>query len=412
MLVIALTLFAGSAPAQDVLDRLGEALTFNTTNGALRARVSGLLDLEAYYSPDTRSDLRFADDDLLVHPRLSLFLDAELGERAYLFAQTRLDRGFDPAAASARLRLDELALRFAVLPDGALHLQAGKFATVFGAWTPRHHSWDNPFVTAPLVFENLTAIWDRSVTTSVAHLLRRAHVEPLSGNAALAADKDRRLPVIWGPSYTSGAAVLGRVRQFDYAVEFKNAALSSRPENWDLDDAPWGGATVSGRIGWRPDESWNLGLSASRGTYLSRTAIPTVMPGTGPGEHRQTLIGADLAYAHRHLQLWTEAYLARFAIPGLGEVRTTGYYVEAKYKFAPQLFGAVRWNQQMYSRVTTDDARRVRWGRDAWRVDFAIIHRVSAQVQVKFQYSPQHESPAPPSLSLTHAFAAQLTARF
>lgn len=408
--ILACAVLTGAASAQDFLDRVGEALTLSNADSSVRARVRGLLDLEAWHTPDTRSDLRFTADDWLVNPRLSLFLDAQFGERTYLFAQTRVDRGFDPAEGSARLRLDELALRIAVAPEGALNLQAGKFATVFGAWSPRHHSWENPFVTAPLLFENVTAMWDRSVTTSVAHLLRRAHVEPLSDNAGIAADKDRRLPVIWGPAYTSGVAAAGRVDQLEYAIEFKNAALSARPENWDLDDRPWGGATASGRIGYRPNASWNLGLSASEGTYVSRTAIPTVASGAGPSDHRQTVFGGDLAYAHRHLQLWAEAYVARFAIPSVGDVHTFGYYVEAKYKFAPQLFGAVRWNQQTFSRVTTADARRVPWGRDVWRIDFAITQRLSAHTQVKIQYSPQHESPAPQRL--THAFAAQLTTRF
>src|SRR6266550_4310834 len=39
-------------------------------------------------------------------------------------------------------------------------------------------------------------------------------------------------PVIWGPSYASGISVSGRLGRFDYAVEMKNASLSSRPESW------------------------------------------------------------------------------------------------------------------------------------------------------------------------------------
>jgi hypothetical protein len=253
-------------------------------------------------------------------------------------------------------------------------------------------------------------MWDRSATVSVAHLLRRAHVEPASGSSGIAADKDRRLPVIWGPAYASGAAVAGRNGPIEYAFEVKNAALSARPESWELDDHPWGDPTFGGRIGYRPNETWNVGVSASRGSYLSRTAIPTVAPGTDAGDHEQTVVAADVAYAHRHLQWWAEVYRSRFEIPAVGEIDTTGYYFEAKYKFAPQLFGAVRWNQQAYSRVTTTDGRRVPWGRDTWRIDFAVIHRLSAHTQLKFQYSPQHEQPAPEKL--THAVAVQLTARF
>lgn len=400
----------GASSLDDGLDRLGEALSFLSPDRSTRVQLSGLLDLEAFHTPETRSDLRFDDDDWLFAPRFSLFLDAQLGTRGYLFAQARADRGFDPAEAALRVRLDELALRVTVLPQGWLNLQAGKFATVVGNWTPRHHSWENPFITAPLPYENLTAMWDRSATVSVTQLLRRAHVEPASGSAGIAGDKDRRLPMIWGPAYAPGVAAAGAIGRVEYAAELKNAALSSRPGSWDFDDRRWGAPTLSGRVGYRPDEAWNLGLSASRGTYLARTALPTVLPGTGPRDHRQTLLGADIGYAHRHLQWWAEFYASRFAIPGLGTVRTQAYYVEAKYKFAPQLFGAVRWNQQFFSRVTAGDGSRPRWGREIWRVDFALIHRLSAHTQLKFQYSPQHEQPAPEEL--THAWAAQFTTRF
>jgi hypothetical protein len=407
---LALALVSGAWAADDIFDRVSEALTFTSSDNTIRAHVSGLLDLEGYYTPDTRSDLRFDDDDTLFNPRLSLFLDAQLGEHGYVFAQSRVDRGFDPAEETARVRLDELAVRFAIVPDGRLNLQAGKFATVVGNWTHRHKSWENPFITAPLLYENLTGMWDGSATVSATQLLRRAHVVPASDSAGIASDKSRRLPIIWGPSYASGAAAAGAIGRFEYAVELKNAALSARPASWDFDDRSWGAPSGNGRIGYRPDEAWNFGLSAGHGTYLARTAIPTATPGTSASDYRQTIVGGDLAYAHRHLQCWAEFYTSRFEIPSIGAVRTSGWYVEAKYKFAPQWSGAARWNQQTFSRITGDDGLPIRWGRNVWRLDLALIHRLSAHTQVKLQYSPQHEQPAP--RKLTHTVSAQFTTRF
>ena len=46
--------------------------------------------------------------------------------------------------------MDEYALRFTPWKDGRLNVQIGKAATVFGTWTGRHLSWENPFVNAPL----------------------------------------------------------------------------------------------------------------------------------------------------------------------------------------------------------------------------------------------------------------------
>ena len=64
------------------------------------------------------------------------------------------------ATTGAQVRLDEYALRVTPWDDGRFNLQVGKFSTVVGNWVQRHHSWENPFITAPLPYENLTAISD------------------------------------------------------------------------------------------------------------------------------------------------------------------------------------------------------------------------------------------------------------
>ncbi len=411
-LVLALLLAAAAAEASfdDRLDRLGEALTWVGADGHLRARVRGLLDLEMFSAREERAELRFPEGERLFAPRLSTFLDAQAGERVYLFAQARLDTGFDPTEDALRVRLDELAVRFTVLERDRLNLQVGKFATIVGAWSARHRSWENPFVNAPLPFELVTAIWDDGPSRTAAQLLRRAHVEPLSDDAGVAGDKRRRLPMIWGPAYASGAMIAGRLGRWDYALEAKNAALSARPSSWDLDDRPWGGPAWGGRVGFRPDERWNLGVSLARGVYLTRAGSEAVVSGSEAHDHRQTHLGLDLAFAHRRLQVWSEFHASRFAAPGVGDVTTRGWYLETKYKFSPLVAGAVRWNAQEFSSIVTTDGRRVGWGREVRRLDLVLIRRLSTHAQVKLQYSPQRETPAP--RRSTDAFAAQLTVRF
>jgi len=153
---------AGNAPAQDFLDRVDEALTFTTLSGNVRARVSGTLDLEAYYFSGPAPGLILTTSDALFNPRLSVFVDAQLGPAVYVFTQTRVDRGFDPSDHGAQLRLDEYAVRITPWQDGRFSLQVGQFSTVVGKWVVRHLSWENPFINAPLPYENVTAIEDKS----------------------------------------------------------------------------------------------------------------------------------------------------------------------------------------------------------------------------------------------------------
>ena len=146
--------------AEEFLDRVDEALTFSAFDDTVRARISGLLDVEAYHVAQPPPGLISTDDHFLLNPRLTLFFDAQLGPKLYFFLQSRLDRGFDPEDGGAQIRLDEYALRFTPWDDGRLNIQIGKFATVVGNWTGRHLSWENPFINAPLVYENVTPIYD------------------------------------------------------------------------------------------------------------------------------------------------------------------------------------------------------------------------------------------------------------
>ena len=386
------------ARADDFLDRVDQALTFTAFHDNARARVSGTLDLEGYYFQGTAPGLIRTTSDSLFNPRLSLFVDAQLGPQVYVFAQSRVDRGFDPSDHGAQLRLDEYAVRFTPWKEGQLNLQIGQFATVVGKWVERHLSWDNPFLNAPFPYENITAIEDA----------RAPYTTPLSVGPP--EEKYEHNPVIWGPSYATGLSVAGRLGQFDYAAEVKNASLSSRPESWYVSRRGFDNPTVSGRLGFRPNEIWNFGFSASDGAYFTSEAAPTLPFGRDIGDFHERVLGQDISFAWHHLQLWAEFYEARFEVPGFGDADTFAYFLEAKYKFAPQFFGAVRWNQQFFGEVPNGLGGRVPWGRDLWRTDVAVGYRFTAHTQLKIQYSIQRDAYG--LRDLTHMLGAQFTVRF
>src|SRR5438067_2601221 len=364
----------------DFLERLDSTLTLSAFHDVLRARLSGTVDLEAYHFQQPAPGLIDSSIDNLFNPRLSLFLDVQAGSQIYFFAQSQVDRGFDPSTHGAQVRLDEYALRFTPWDDGRFNLQVGKFATVVGNFVKRHLSWENPFVDAPLVYENITPINDKEAPDSPLDFVRR--FEPAS--------KYEFNPVIWGPSYASGISISGRLGRFDYAAEMKNASLSSRPESWNVTETDFDHPTFSGRVGFRPNQIWNFGLSASDGPCFRPEAEQTLPPGRDIGDYREFVLGQDVSFASHHLQLWAEFYEARFEVPRVGDADTFAYYLEAKYKFTPQLFGALRWNQQLFSSVP-DAGARGQWGNDTWRVDAAVGYRFTNYLQGKLQYSFTHE---------------------
>ncbi len=402
---------AAPAPAQeDPFDRIDQGLTLGAWNDALRLRLSGTLDLEGYALRQPAPGLIFSEGNVLFNPRLSLFLDAQLGPCLYAFVESRADDGFDPGEVGPAVRLDEYVLRLTPWADGRFNLQAGKFATVVGNWTYRHASWDNPFITAPLAYENLTGIWDTFAAHSTTEVMTWAGLLPRPNRGGALLDDYRSLPIIWGPSYSSGASVFGTVAGFDYAFEVKNTSLSSRPETWQPTETQWQNPTFSGRVGYRPDEMWNFGFSASTGTYLQPSAAPTLSPGLGFGQYQEIVLGQDISFAWHHLQVWAEVYEARFEIPGVGNANTESYYVEAKYKFTPQFFGAVRWNQQLFGTLPDPGGGTSRWGRDVERIDLGPGFRLTPHLQIKLQYSLEHQ--AADASTWGDMIAAQLTLRF
>lgn len=367
--IVFLLALAGTASAQsDWLDRVDDALTWRSSDGFVRAELSGLADLEGWYVDQRPPGLVFGDDESFVNPRLRLFLDAWLGKQLYGFVQARVDRGFDPREASgADARADEYLLRWSPLADTRLHLQVGKYATVIGNWVPRHDSWENPFINAPLPYEDVTTITDGALPGSTAAFLVRRTI----------ADKKRDwVPIVWGPSYATGAAVFGRLGRFDYAAEVKNAAPSSRPQEWDLSDRSLSEPTASARLGFRPSTPWTFGASFSSGPYLRH--------GVGDSA-RQTLVATDARFAWRRLEVWAELFANRFEVP-IGarteDADALAYYLEARYRHGAHLFTGIRWNQQLYG-----DVADTAWDRDAWRVDTVVGWRFDRHWQVKLQYA-------------------------
>jgi hypothetical protein len=400
--ILVLLLVSQLGQAQEaVLQRIDEALQYQSPGGFFRSKLSGLIDLEVDYIDRRPPGLLFGNADLF-NPRLSLFLDTHMGEQFYSLVQFRADRGFDPRSKpDGDARFDEYLLRWTPWTDGQFNLQAGKFATVFGKWVQRHDSWQNPFITAPLAYENVNTITDQAAPGSPGAFLARR---------SLADQKTKWLPVFWGPASTSGASVFGQVEKWDYAVEFKNASISSRPAVWDAQDLNWEHPTVSARLGLTPNAAWNFGASASYGAYLLPGAEASLPAGRGLGSYTQTTLGTDISWSHHAWQIWGEALVARFQVPTVGNADTFTCFIETKYKVTPNLFAAVRWNQQLCGTVPDGTGGSQHWDRNISRVDTAVGYRFTRHLQGKLQYSYTHENA--PFQQGEQLLAAQFTVKF
>ena len=80
------------------------ALSMAAFQDNVRLRLSGTIDLEGYHFQQPAPGLIDSNIDNLFNPRLTLFLDAQIGSQVYAFVQSRLDRGFDPSDHGAQVR--------------------------------------------------------------------------------------------------------------------------------------------------------------------------------------------------------------------------------------------------------------------------------------------------------------------
>jgi hypothetical protein len=372
-------------------ERLAEALAFSDAAGNARAQASGMASLSAYRGQQENPGLIFTEKDILLSPRLTLFLDAQIGSRINGFVQARLDRGFDPGDGSAEFRLDEYALRYAVGRQAGCQIEIGKFATVVGNWVARHDEWQNPFVSAPLPYEYLTGVTDERAPTSPADLL------PPEGEELY-----EHLPIIWGPNYATGVSVSGQQGRFEYAVEVKNTGPASRPESWSLGAVGFEHPALGGRLGFRPDLRFKFGVSASDSVFLLPEAAATIPAGGRLASYRERLWGQDFSFEWHHVQVWAELFEAQFDFPQMGTARTVAGYVELRYKVTPRLAGAIRWNQQAFSTLHVSGVA-TQWGTDLARADFAATYRCTLQSQLKAQVSAGRKSEGQDHTVVTYA---------
>lgn len=353
----------------------------SSADGFWKLRLATRVITEAWLVDQPAPGVLDFESDGFLAPRIDLMATASVGEDWSGHMLARWDRGFDPGTSpGGEMRLDEAFLRWQPFGDARLQWQIGKFATVFGGWPNRHDFWDSPFLSAPLPYSRILGVSD---TEKIGPNLTETRRD-------LPDDKANWVPMVWGPSYSLGTAILASSEHFDFALEIKNSSLSSRPEEWDHTSHFLDQPTVTARLGWRPDVSLAFGLSGSHGGYLRPGAERGLQPGKDREDFTQSTIGLDAHWAWHHLMIHGEVLATRFDTPG-GYLDTLGWYLEARQKLNARAWLALRFGQQFSSEISRP-SRNLAWERDAWRMEAALGYRLSESALLKLEYGYTSES--------------------
>ena len=226
--------------AEDFLDRVEDTLTINAFNDNMRARLSGLADLEFFRLDQPPPGLIDTTNHFLFNPRLSLFLDAQLGPHVYFFAQSRVDRGFDPSDAGRADTAGRICAPFQ-------SMERRPASTCRSENSPRSSETGSSGICPGKILSS-----PRLCPTRISRPSRISWRRPVIGagfRLRSSSPNNIRTPSAHlGPRATPAGLAVGRIGKFEYAAEIKNAALSSRPESWDATQNGFGHPTFSARV--------------------------------------------------------------------------------------------------------------------------------------------------------------------
>jgi hypothetical protein len=286
-------------------------------------------------------------------------------------------------------RVTPFALYVRIRPwrDRRFDIQAGRIPPTFGAFTRQAYGHDNPLIGYPLAYQYLTSLRTDSVPADADELLRMRGRgwESNFGIGNLA--PDRGLPLVTAFSWDTGVQVSTGWRGLGVTAALTNGSVSSPRVDDDND-----GKQLAARVTLEPATGLILGVSAARGQFGAEPLVEAFDVSDGR-RFIQTAWGADAEYSRGHWVARADAVLSEWRIPAVREpfidapLRALGVSVQARYRFHPAMYAAVRAEHLAFSRIA-GSARVAEWDAPVTRVEtgigYYIRRNVIARASVQF----------------------------
>jgi hypothetical protein len=281
-----------------------------------------------------------------------------------------------------RLQPFALFARIRPWPERNFDIQVGRIPTTFGAFGRDSYGASNMLIGTPLAYQYLTSLRTDALPAVPEDLVRMRGRGWLANYPLGNTDADRGLPLINSFRWDTGVQVHG----VNGLVEWTGAITTGSLSNPRVGDDN-GGQQVAGRAVLRPAPALALGLSLSRGAFLSRRIAPVLAEGTEVEDAVQQAVGIDAEYSEGRFLGRTELIWSQWDLPmpqarqqfGLEAI---SLLAEARYRVFPGVHLAGRAERLGFSRIQTS-AGRMDWDAAVRRFELGASYAIIRNVILK-----------------------------
>ena len=374
--LLALVISSGAA-GQDAPSGSGVNLGPRLVFGG-NASISMAPDDTGYFNYST------GDYNVLRQVQLDGSVSLSMGSRVTLVGDVRLQGAL--GEGGWQVRPYALFARIRPWSQKAMDVQVGLVPPVFGAFSRRAYSTDNPLIGIPLGYQYVTTLRPDAVPASADELLSKrgggAGVRYSAGNQA----PGYGVPLADGLRYPAGVEVHAANDHVEAGVAVTTGSLSV-PNATDVGWSP----QVSARVAVHPVPGFVLGGSVSHGTFFTRALTGTLGTADEHGANDQTATGFDAEYARGHLIVRAEGIHSSWRVPRLAPPYLTeslgafAFDIEGRYRLLPGLYAAIRVDRLDFTEVC-GTAECLPWDAPVRRIEVGGGYTIRRNIVLKGSY--------------------------
>ena len=291
-------------------------------------------------------------------------------------------------------------------------VQAGRIPTAFGGFTRRSYGSANLLIGYPLAYQYLTSLRADAVPRTADDLVEMRGRGWYVHYPVGAEYWDHGVPATTVFRYDTG--VLAKIGFAAARTEIAASLTAGTLSNPGLGDGN-GAPQLAARVAARPWPGVQVGVSGASGAFVEGS-VRDVLPDHAAGrQYRQHALGADAEVSHGYWLVRTELVSTDWRLPALGTpllaspLRATSWLAEGRYKLAPGLYAAGRYDRMFFSRIPSTGGS-ISWDASLWRVEAGGGYSVRRNVMLKasYQYNRRDGGMVP----VAHLAAAQLALWF